>query len=129
MPRVWRLEDGRFVLRGRSPLPEAEFAALAVDLARRQAAHGRGLRSTMGLAETVARRDRRIVEKLAEAVTGQGVLGFHIMRQVLKALRLGRLAQSVNRGKRWPSFPRKLSRRPLWTVLCPPGEANGTDGP
>jgi len=105
MPHTWRLEDGRFVLHGRGSLTEAEFGALAEDLARRQAAHGRGLRSTTGLAETVARRDRRCVEKLAEvfgkareqehsfAVTG-------LLYDALKALRLGRLAQSAERRAR-----------------------------
>ena len=101
MPHVWRLEDGRFVLRGRGPLPEAEFAALAEDLARRKAAHGRGLRSTTGLAETVARMDRRCGEKLA-AVFGrvESAREEGLLREVLRAAKLGRLAQSAERRAR-----------------------------
>ena len=101
MPHTWRFEDGRFVLRGRGPLTEAEFGALAEDLARRQAAHGRGLRSTTGLAETVARRDRRVVEKLAE-VFGQvrSAREERLLREVLRAVKLGRLAQSAERRAR-----------------------------
>ncbi len=95
MPRShWRLEDGVWTLRIKTPLTEREFEALAADLARRREAEGRGVRSTASLPEIVLRRSPKVLRELRAA------LEVNDARAALKACRLGRLAQTALREER-----------------------------